>query len=113
VGNAAAEAHPIIAEGISMAIQGAGMLCARLLAADARYVDRDELAALRVAYEADWRRQFSARLHFSAALAHLFMAPNTARMASAVVDRAPSLLTLGSRWSGKARALPMASPAPH
>jgi flavin-dependent dehydrogenase len=113
VGNAAAEAHPIIAEGISMAIQGAGMLCVRLLVADARHVDRGELASLRQAYEADWRRQFSTRLHFSAALAHLFMAPGTARMASAVVDRAPALLTLGSRWSGKARALPLAPPAPH
>jgi hypothetical protein len=32
VGNAAAEAHPIVAEGISMAIQSAALLCGRLSA---------------------------------------------------------------------------------
>ena len=31
IGNAAGEAHPIIGEGISMALQSAWLLCARLL----------------------------------------------------------------------------------
>ena len=33
IGNAAAEAHPIIGEGISMAMQSAWLLCVRLIAA--------------------------------------------------------------------------------
>ena len=32
IGNAAAEAHPIVAEGISIAIQSAALLCERLVA---------------------------------------------------------------------------------
>ena len=36
IGNAAAEAHPIIGEGISMAMQSAWLLCARLIAAESR-----------------------------------------------------------------------------
>ena len=36
IGNAAGEAHPIIGEGMSMALQSAWMLCTLLLAADRR-----------------------------------------------------------------------------
>ena len=46
VGNAAGEAHPIIAEGISMAIQSAWLLCVRLLRGARRRSD-DALAAAR------------------------------------------------------------------
>lgn len=115
LGNAAAEAHPIIAEGISMAIQSATLLCRHLVAcpelrgADARssaICDR-----IRQDYARDWRRNFSRRLHLSALFAHLFMRPATTRLATSLLARFPHLLTLGARWSGKAEPLRGARPA--
>jgi 2-polyprenyl-6-methoxyphenol hydroxylase-like FAD-dependent oxidoreductase len=104
IGNAAAEAHPIIAEGISMAIQSASLLCERLLQPGASD-SRAQLQATRAAYAAAWRSNFAQRLRLSAVLAHLFMARGPAQAATALAQRVPALLTAGSRWSGKARPL--------
>jgi flavin-dependent dehydrogenase len=108
VGNAAGEAHPIVAEGISMAIQSAWLLCEQLaarkdaaLAADASRV----LAAIGYEYERSWRRNFVTRIRAAALFAHLAMRPSTARRVVALSKRAPSILTLGARWSGKAQSL--------
>jgi flavin-dependent dehydrogenase len=108
VGNAAGEAHPIVAEGISMAIQSAWLLCEQLaarkdaaLAADASAV----MAAIGHEYERNWRRNFVTRIHAAALFAHLAMRPATARRVVALAKRAPAILTLGARWSGKSQAL--------
>jgi flavin-dependent dehydrogenase len=108
VGNAAGEAHPIVAEGISMAIQSAWLLCEQLaarkdaaLAADASEV----LAAIGSVYERSWRRNFVTRIHAAALFAHLAMRPATAKRVVALSKRAPTILTLGARWSGKAQSL--------
>jgi flavin-dependent dehydrogenase len=108
VGNAAGEAHPIVAEGISMAIQSAWLLCEHLaarkdavLAADAP----EALAAIGREYERSWRRNFVTRIHAAALLAHLAMRPATAKRVVALSKRAPAILTLGARWSGKTQAL--------
>ena len=109
VGNAAAEAHPIVAEGISMAVQSAVLLCERLVARPALLGDlcqaRRDADALRADYERAWRRNFARRLHVAALFAHLFMRPASTRVASALLGRLPQLLTAGARWSGKADAL--------
>jgi flavin-dependent dehydrogenase len=113
VGNAAAEAHPIIAEGISMAIQSATLLCRHLVAcpelrgADARSsaISRAVCDRIRQDYARNWRRNFSRRLRLSAVFAHLFMRPAATRMATNLLARFPQLLTLGARWSGKAEPL--------
>ena len=47
IGNAAGEAHPIIGEGISMALQGAALACAHLLGAADRAADVGTAAAAR------------------------------------------------------------------
>ena len=108
VGNAAGEAHPIVAEGISMAIQSAWLLCEHLvarkdaaLAADAP----ESLAAIGRAYERSWRRNFVTRIHAAALFAHLGMRPATAKLIVALLKRAPTILTLGARWSGKTQSL--------
>jgi flavin-dependent dehydrogenase len=108
VGNAAGEAHPIVAEGISMAIQSAWLLCAQLaarqeaaLAADAS----DALAAIGYEYERSWRENFGTRVRAAALFAQLSMRPATARRVLALAKRAPAILTLGARWSGKSQAL--------
>jgi flavin-dependent dehydrogenase len=109
VGNAAAEAHPIVAEGISMAVQSSALLCEHLVARPQwrgeSHPSPSELEALRSDYAQAWRRNFARRLHVAALFAHLFMRPASTRLATAVLERLPQLLTAGAHWSGKAEAL--------
>jgi menaquinone-9 beta-reductase len=106
VGNAAAEAHPIVAEGISMAIQSACLLCELLIARKDTHrntaFSSDVLESIRHEYAATWRTNFSRRLHMAAVFAHLFMRPISTRIAARMLVRVPQLLTRGARWSGKA-----------
>jgi 2-polyprenyl-6-methoxyphenol hydroxylase-like FAD-dependent oxidoreductase len=105
VGNAAGEAHPILGEGISMAIQGAFLLCARL---EQR---RDELLAgapqddVARRYARDWRRAFGARLRWAALFAGLAVRPR-ARTLLPLLGRCPSLLTAAAIVGGKVRRAP-------
>jgi len=89
VGNAAGEAHPVVGEGIAMALQSAALL--------AECIERHDAA---IAYAAAWQRHFPPRIRASAAFAHLAMlsaAPALARMLGAV----PGVLTAAARISGK------------
>jgi flavin-dependent dehydrogenase len=101
VGNAAGEAHPLVAEGISMAIQSAWLLGDALLR-DAASPERD--------YAAAWRRQFAARTRASAVFAALSTAPATAGASAAFMKHVPAVLTWGAAFSGKARMLRTHSP---
>jgi len=108
IGNAAGEAHPIVAEGIGMAIQSAWLLCERLtahgdaaLAADASHA----LAAIGREYEHSWRRNFVTRIRAAALFAQLAVRPATASQVVTLVKHVPKLLTLGARWGGKAQSL--------
>ena len=105
VGNAAAEAHPIVAEGISMAIQSAHLLCEQLVERRVRHPSPAMLKTIHAAYEIAWRRNFSRRLQVAALFAHLFMRPLGARLAAVTLQCAPGLLTRGARWSGKIQPL--------
>jgi len=109
VGNAAAEAHPIVAEGISMAIQSATLLCERLIAHPELRGDLSgsatALRRIRHDYALAWRRNFSRRLYLAAAFAHLFMRPASTRVAATLLERFPRLLIEGARWTGKAEPL--------
>ncbi len=105
VGNAVGEAHPIVAEGISMAIQSAWLLCDQLVGPRDQPLSREVLDSVHNAYEVAWRRNFSRRIQMAALYAHLFMRPLGARMATAVLRRAPQLLNAGAQWSGKTQAL--------
>jgi flavin-dependent dehydrogenase len=93
VGTAAGEAHPIVAEGISMAIQSAILLAEALLCG--READ----------YARSWQRNFSTRVRAAACFAHATMHPVTGPMAVALMRWLPSILTLGAAWSGKAQPL--------
>ena len=101
IGNAHAEAHPIVAEGISMAIQSASMLCERLVAAgsgaDVRWLD-----GVAREYEAAYRSSFRQRIGAAAAFAALAMRPRAAAGVASLLEELPALLTLGARWAGKA-----------
>ncbi len=111
VGNAAGEVHPIIGEGISMALQSAALLATRLAtrAPGAAAAGVDALAA---AYARDWRRRFVPRLRLAAAFAHAAMHPASARLLMQAARRFPGLLTQGARWGGKTSSIAIARGAP-
>jgi flavin-dependent dehydrogenase len=107
IGNAAAEAHPIIGEGISMAMQSARLLCARLAAAGRRHASADTLQRVGIDYARDWRQAFAPRLHLAATLAQLAMRPWLAPIVWPFVVRTPRLMTVLARAAGKARTAPV------
>jgi len=105
IGNAAGEAHPIIGEGMSMALQSAWLLCADLLADD-RPKNLSVAAGLRDVgriYAVHWHQAFAPRLRLAAVFAHVAMRPMLAKPMLALVQRWPRLLTLGASWGGKTR----------
>ena len=105
IGNAAGEAHPIIGEGMSMALQSAWLLCAHLLRARGANTSTDPTRQREIArvYAAEWHQQFAPRLRLAAAFAHAAMRPVTAAPLMALARIYPGLLTLGARWGGKTR----------
>ncbi|HUQ70604.1 MAG TPA: hypothetical protein VM165_13825 [Planctomycetaceae bacterium] len=103
VGNAAGEAHPVVAEGISMAIQSACLLTQRLIAAREALPDRRVADQVGRLYQADWRRSFAPRIRAAAAIAHWAMRPRLVVATIPFLRHWPGLLTWGARLSGKAR----------
>ena len=106
IGNAAGEAHPIIGEGMSMAMQSAWLLCAQLLRSAAPHDDLADTAwhsSVRRRYAAEWRRQFVPRLRLAATLAHLAMRPALTSPWLGLLGRWPALMTHGARRGGKVR----------
>ncbi|CDX19935.1 FAD-dependent pyridine nucleotide-disulfide oxidoreductase [Mesorhizobium sp. ORS 3324] len=103
VGNAAGESHPIIAEGISMALQSGWLLAEELGEAAGRQAER-EAAGRR--YEAAWRGLFSTRVLAAEAIARMALGPGGAALMQAVARNFPQALTLGARLSGKTKPVP-------
>ena len=107
VGNALGEAHPIVAEGISMAIQSAWLLCERLI--DARCTGANAgFDSLAREYEAAYRTQFGARIRAASVFAAISMRPRAAAAAAGMLAAAPALLAFGAHCAGKAAALRVA-----
>lgn len=103
VGNAAGESHPIIAEGISMALQSGWLLASELAGAPSGHAGR-ELARRR--YEAAWKGLFSTRVYAAAAVAQIVLRPVSAALMRAAVRNFPQALTLGAKLSGKTKPVP-------
>ena len=103
IGNAAGEAHPIIGEGMSMAIQSAWLLCAHLLKSDRnKVVNSAQLQHdIQRLYIHDWRKQFLPRMRLATALAHIAMQPYLAQPLITIAKNWPSLMTLGAKLAGK------------
>jgi menaquinone-9 beta-reductase len=102
VGNAAGEAHPVVAEGIAMAMQGAGLLAARLIAWATAGRPRGGLDEVAQDYAAAWRRAFAPRLRVAAVVAHWAMRPPAVHGVLPALRCFPNLLAWGARLSGKA-----------
>jgi flavin-dependent dehydrogenase len=103
VGNAAGEVHPIVGEGLSMAVQSSALLCAHLLshAAPPGAPSALEQARIQRSYARAWGRAFKPRLRLAAVMAHAAMRPRPARLLLRFAHSWPQLLTLGARWAGK------------
>lgn len=113
IGNAAGEAHPIVGEGMSMALQSAFVLAAsigprRLQLTSGTGAAAAQRAAI-VTFEALWRRRFARRLRVAAAFAHIAMRPALAGVAWPLLRLWPGALTHGARFSGKTRCAPEAA----
>ncbi len=107
VGNAAGEAHPIIGEGLSMAIQSAWMLAHILLELDAEALaSNNRQQIVRRRYAAAWRRAFAFRIRLAALLAHAAMRPRLVAALFPILRRYPSLLTYAAIRSGKVDCIP-------
>ena len=105
VGNAAAEVHPVVAEGISIAIQSSALLCEALQPHLAVPLTHSAMAAVHRQYAAAWRRNFQRRMRASSIYAQIFMRPLLTRQVVSLIERFPLLLQFGAGWSGKARPL--------
>jgi len=105
VGNAAGEAHPVVAEGISMALQGAWLLVEQLQGWDRAGRPRGALPRVHQEYAATWRRHFAARVHAAALIAQWAMRPRVIASSLPWLRRWPQLLHWGARLSGKDRVI--------
>ena len=105
IGNAAGEAHPIIGEGMSMALQSAWLLCAHLVGAKNRKMMGNASWQKSVAshYATQWRQHFAYRLRLAATFAHIAMRPAASVSLLALMRLWPGILTLGAKLGGKVR----------
>lgn len=101
VGNSAGEAHPIVAEGISMALQSAGLLGRRLVAQQDDVVSGRGMTEIGREYSVEWRKSFALRIHAAWLFAHLAMSTTAADLLLPILERFPQILTAGANLSGK------------
>lgn len=103
VGNAAGEAHPVVAEGISMAMQSAWLICDRLI--HNRDLSNSTQAALARSYSKAWAKAFASRIYAASAVAHWASRPSLVAATLPLFNRFPNLLTFGAQLSGKAKSV--------
>ncbi|MFA6301515.1 MAG: FAD-dependent oxidoreductase [Legionella sp.] len=102
VGNLAGEAHPIVAEGISMAMQSAWLLTQNLMNNKERILEHKDFASVGANYTKQWRKHFAPRIHAAALFANVaMMRPWASTLVMPVLRQFPSILTLGAKLSGK------------
>lgn len=103
IGNAAGEAHPIIGEGMSMALQSAWLLCKTLLAPVPGHATRSAAWQGQAArnYATQWHRTFRIRIHLARVFAHAAMRPVLAGSLLTLANNWPGLLTWGAIYGGK------------
>jgi menaquinone-9 beta-reductase len=110
IGNAAGEAHPIVGEGISMALQSAWLLCEQLVLCQDVLLrgvgGQKRQREIQQRYAAQWRTHFMLRMRIAAWFAQAAMRPTVTARLFPVLRRAPVLLTHSARWSGKIRCAP-------
>lgn len=100
VGNSAGEAHPIIAEGISMAMQSAWLLSHILMKHKKEIIENNMLHAAKE-YKKQWRQHVATRIYMAALFSYIAMRPCLQKLMVYFIQHFPNLLTLGAQLSGK------------
>jgi menaquinone-9 beta-reductase len=103
VGNAAGETHPLIGEGMSMALQSAFLLTGYLAKQPAHAIDASRMRAIHQAYRSAWRAAFAVRLRLAAIFAHIAMRPVLSAPVTGLLRVYPQVLTAAAHLAGKAR----------
>ena len=98
VGNIAGEAHPIVAEGISMAMQSGWLLASTLTG-----MNDNNLANAGRHYCHQWRTHFANRIRAAALFTQCAIRPRAIAFLLPIFKRYPGLLTYGAKVSGKVR----------
>jgi flavin-dependent dehydrogenase len=101
VGNIAGEAHPIVAEGISMAMQSSWLLAQQLVARQDDAVTPRMMSEIAREYGLAWKDMFAARVHAAALFAHIAMRSSIAALCIPFLKQFPGILTYGAHLSGK------------
>ena len=101
VGNTAGEAHPIVAEGISMAMQSSWLLSEALIKRGKDSNANTSLSEVGSEYSRQWRRHFANRIHAAALFAHIAMHPWSQVLILPILKRFPEIITFGAKLSGK------------
>jgi acyl carrier protein len=99
VGNAAGESQPLVGEGMTMALQSAGMLVECLSTHADRTCDAQRLKLAHRAYANAWRSAFASRLRFASTYAQIAMHPLLTSPAGHALRRWPALLTTAARFA--------------
>jgi flavin-dependent dehydrogenase len=103
VGNAAGEAHPVIAEGITMALQSAWLLTRRLIAWRKSGARRRALSAVGADYRAAYRSAFAQRIAASQVIAQWAMRPAAVAGVLPLLRFFPAFLTWAATRTGKVK----------
>jgi len=103
VGNASGESHPLVGEGISMALQSSKLLVERLVNQVDLATDERVLRAAHRAYARAWRQSFVPRLRLASLYAHVTMRAPMAASFGGWLRQWPQTLTTAARLAGKAR----------
>lgn len=111
IGNAALEAHPLIGEGICMALQSAAILAGLYAHRPRDFQERPIVEAHR-AHAAICRKEFSGRMRLAQFYARVAMHPTLAATAAILMRMWPRMLTAGAQLAGKARR-PLLQPSSH
>jgi flavin-dependent dehydrogenase len=101
VGNIAGEAHPIIAEGISMATQSAWLLSQVLIRHQKEIIVEKGIANAGTDYSKCWAEHFSNRIYVAAIFAQFAMRPWAMNIILPLFKLFPDILTFGAKMSGK------------
>lgn len=104
VGNAAGEAHPIIADGINMAIQSAWILCHCLVGSAPSGRSDQNLEAIGHLYAKHWRKEIGPRIRSGSLFATIAMSASNL-WGGLLCEHLPWLLKFGATLSGKTRAI--------
>ena len=102
IGNAIAEAHPLIGEGICMALQSAAIL-AKLCGHRPKELRTDYIVEVQRTHAAACRKEFSGRMRLARLYAQVAMRPSLANAAAILMKSWPGTLTAGAQLAGKAR----------